>query len=228
MSHETALYNSGDTVTLNAFELKKTPVTVAEFEKCVLAKKCTSEHYLPYSGEEFEEQHNWRCNYSRGDDWLNHPMNCVDWDGAREYCAWIGGRLPTEEEWEYAATHNGSEHLNTSYPWGNSEPVHCQTANYSSLQSPMFCDGKTENSWRVGTSAVGTYSPAGDSPLGLVDMAGNVEEWTASLYSSESKYYTLKGGSWDNNGCYHCLVSQRTWTSSSGREDSDLGFRCAK
>ena len=207
LSHDTGSYSLGDTVTLAAFKLGKIPVTVAEFKKCVEAGKCTSEHYYTVSN-------NLSCNYNNyihGAGWLNHPMNCVDWYGAKEYCEAIGGRLPTEEEWEYASTHNGTEHLNTEYPWGNDSPT-SSTANYNG---------------NVGsTTEVGRYSPAGDSPLGLVDMAGNVWEWTSSSYSAESSYMVLKGGSWDFNEV-SLRVTLRSGSGPSSRGYDD-GFRCAE
>ena len=219
LTHDTGSYSSGDTVTLAAFKLGKTPVTVAEFKKCVEAGNCTSEHYNTVSD-------NALCNYNRGDGWRNHPMNCVDWYGAKEYCEAIGGRLPTEEEWEYAATHNGTEHLNTTYSWGNDAPQHCVTANYYGSASPYFCNGRVETSSMVGTSEVGTYSPAGDSPLGLVDMSGNVWEWTESLYSFEGSNRVLKGGSWvglESNlrVTIRSLNFPTNWL-------NNYGFRCAE
>ena len=180
---------------------------MGEFEKCVEAGKCTSDHYNTFS-------HSRRaCNYGNENRKI-HPMNCVDWDGAGEYCKWAGGRLPTEEEWEYAATHNGTEHLNTSYPWGDDASVSCEKANYNE------CYG--------GTSPVGVYSPAGDSPLGLIDMMGNVWEWTDTLYPSDSsiKPYVIKGGSWGNSASkINVTFSDRHYPSN---WDSNLGFRCAK
>jgi len=86
----------------------------------------------------------------------------VDWSQARTYAAWVGGRLPTEAEWEKAAC--GTDER--VYPWGNAEP-NDQRLNYNN---------------KVGhTSAVGSY-PAGASPYGALDMAGNVWEWTSSQY----------------------------------------------
>ena len=90
LSHETGIYRSGVTISMNAFLLKKTPVTVAEFEKCVAAGACTSEHYRTAADVDAAY-----CNYNRGNAWKNHPMNCINMSGAREYCEWIGGRLPT-------------------------------------------------------------------------------------------------------------------------------------
>ncbi len=218
LSHDTALYKEGDTVKLRAFALKKTPVTVAEFEKCIAAGACTSGNYR--SGPD-------DCNYKRGENWKNHPMNCINFDGAKEYCEWLGGRLPTEEEWEYAATHNGKKHLDTTYPWGNDEPVHCVTAQY--LDS-TYCQGNAaapaSDEDLTGTSDVSLHSSAGDSPLGLVDMSGNVWEWTSSLYMSGSPFYAIKGGSWLYSGINLPITdrinSLASFTNNYG------GVRCAK
>ena len=219
LSHGTALYNEGDTVTLSAFALKKTPVTVAEFEKCVAAGKCSSKNYKTVSDLNY-------CNYNRGADWKKHPMNCIDLDGAKEYCEWIGGRVPTEEEWEYAATHNGTKHLDTTYPWGNDAPTHCATAQY---YDSSYCQGNAaatlSNNTYKGTSDVSLHSPAGDSPLGLVDMSGNVWEWTTSLYIDGGLPYALKGGSWttDLGLAIAGRISILSWN-----QYNDNGVRCAK
>ena len=223
LGHATGSHSSGDTVTLSAFALKKTPVTVAEFEKCVAAGECTSSHYKTVSFSSY-------CNYNRGNSWKNHPMNCIDWDGAKEYCEWIGGRLPTEEEWEYAATHNGTAHLDTTYPWGNTSPTHCVTAQY--YEGSKYCQGNAaapmSNTSYEGTSDVSLHSTAGDSPLGLVDMAGNVWEWTSSLFSSNGSAHLLKGGSW-SYGKHGLPVSYRPDDDiTTYRAITEFGFRCAK
>ena len=227
LSHATGSHSSGDTVTLNAFLLKKTPVTVAEFEKCVAAGACTSEHYRTAADVDAAY-----CNYNRGNAWKNHPMNCIDMYGAKEYCEWIGGlgRLPTEEEWEYAATHNGTKHLNTAYPWGNNAPQHCVTAQYYDFSTSTHCQGNSAapmtNDGYEGTSDVSLHSPAGDSPLGLVDMSGNVSEWTASLYTNGSSDYILKGASW-NGEVGELGVTWRYYTNPTYWTNS-VGFRCAE
>ena len=157
-------------------------------------------------------------------------MNCIDWYGAKEYCEWIGWRLPTEEEWEYASTHNGTEHLDTTYPWGNDAPTHCVTAQYYDSSTSKHCQGNAAapmtNGGYEGTSDVSLHSPAGESPLHLVDLSGNVWEWTTSLYSSDSSAYTVKGGSWDFNlnnlGVTWRLSNYPTYGDGMG------GFRCAK
>ena len=98
-----------------------------------------------------------------------HPMRLVAWHDARAYCGWLSERtgwsvmLPSEAEWEKAA--RGSD--GRLYPWGNAPP------------NAALCNAG--NRWG-GTTPVGAYSPQGDSPYGCADMAGNVWEWTRSLY----------------------------------------------
>jgi formylglycine-generating enzyme required for sulfatase activity len=104
----------------------------------------------------------------------DHPINRVTWFQAEAYCAWAGKRLPTEAEWEKAA--RGTD--GRKYPWGNATAT-CDLAVMSA------CPGDTQ--------PVCSVSPAGDSPYGLCDMAGNVWEWVADWYSSS--YYSSSPGS---------------------------------
>jgi formylglycine-generating enzyme required for sulfatase activity len=98
----------------------------------------------------------------------DHPVACVDWHQAEAYCRWDHQRLPTEAEWERAARGRADERV---FPWGDEEPT-CARANF------LDCGGKT---WAVGSA------PAGASPAGVLDMAGNVSEWTADWMDGE--YY---------------------------------------
>ena len=88
------------------------------------------------------------------------PMTCVSWPQAVAYCAWQGRRLPTEAEWQYAATGDGEGYTKFPYSYGSSEPT-CDTAIYDECNFPV---------------AVGTASD-GASVDGVEDMTGSVFEW---------------------------------------------------
>jgi formylglycine-generating enzyme required for sulfatase activity len=99
-----------------------------------------------------------------------HPVNCVAWEQARAYCRWRGGDLPTEAQWEFAARGGDAR----TYPWGEALP-----------DAQLSWSGGSARP--TGTSPVGSFRD-GDTPNGLVDMAGNVWEWVLdwnSIYSGD-------------------------------------------
>ena len=196
-------------VYLDAYQIGKYEVMNEQYRQCVLAGICGQPGNQTYNAEEFSL----------------HPITDVSWYDARTFCKWSGGRLPTEAEWEKAARGTDSR----TYPWG--EGISCALANY---------DGKDGvNDYCVGdTIEVGSY-PDGASPDGALDMAGNVWEWTSSLYQGypydandgrEDPDDTgirrgLRGGSWNYYDRY--ARSANRYSVSPGYRDSSIGFRCA-
>ena len=219
LSHDTGTYLSNAEVSLDAFLLGKTPVTVEEFNKCVAAGRCNPKNYKTFDAENDDEEF---CNYGREDTFKdNHPMNCVALEGAKEFCKWVGGRLPNEEEWEYAATHDGKAHLDTPYAFGNTLD-HCVNAQYYDTKNG-YCMGNERDNIEAaqGTSSVYLHSPAGDNPLGLLDMTGNVNEWCV-----RSGRFARKGGAWSTEA--DKLSVTHRFGGSGDLKANHTGFRCAK
>jgi formylglycine-generating enzyme required for sulfatase activity len=159
------------------------------------------------------------------------PIAGLSWSEAEQFCEWLGGRLPTEAEWEYSAKGGDDARI---FPWGSAEPV-CRAGagNGARFRGDRCARDVPENSSPV---AVGSY---GRSPFGLYDLAGNVAEWVSDWYRSSYESGTItdptgpstgtvrsaRGGSWASarDGL---RVSYRDRRRPDDR-DSRVGFRCA-
>jgi formylglycine-generating enzyme required for sulfatase activity len=189
-------------VQVDPFCMDVTEVTVDAYTQCVAGGQCS----VPGRDE--------HCNYGKADKG-RHPINCVTWREASDYCTWQNKRLPTEEQWEYAARGGPEGRL---YPWGSAAP------------------GATELCWSgferlEGTCEVGSLSAG---PFGLRDMAGNVWEWTDTSYCdsyAESRKCiearVVRGGCWSNDNAALVRASIRYWKAPSSWYDI-LGFRCVE
>jgi formylglycine-generating enzyme required for sulfatase activity len=220
-------------VTLSGFRIDRTEVTVKAYRACVVAGKCIApEGYV-------QEKGNYRvfCNWDNPDNRDNHPINCVDFGQALAFCTWTGKRLPTEEEWEFAARGGGEE--DRVYPWGSQSPTEnllnaCGAECPAHLIASRFPGGRalypSSDGWPE-TSPVGSF-PAGASKHGILDMAGNVWEWTSSVYATYDGAHTeskrvLRGGSWGGFEARTERTTNRFRLDESSRAQF-LGFRCAR
>jgi len=147
-------------VTLDAYWMDQLEVTNAMYQLCVAAVTCT----LP---QNFGTAR--KADYYKNPDYKDYPVVYVTWGQAKTYCEWAGRRLPTEAEWERAARGDDMR----TFPWGEDKADY-RFANFNMLVTD--------------TSRVGSY-PLGASPFGVLDMAGNVAEWTNDIY--RANYYSV-------------------------------------
>ena len=193
---EGGTYTMGESrrqVTVASFLVDETEVTVGQYAVCVKGGGCRPPQQAGTN--------------------MDHPVTEVSWDEAVAYCEWAKARLPTEEEWEWAARGGPA---GTTYPWGEEMPGRqlCWDGEGSDL-------GKGR---RKGTCPVGSY-PSGNSPQGAKDLAGNVWEWTSTANDAASRVF--RGGSWINDSPSLLSAARRQWYPPADR-GSVLGFRCAR
>jgi formylglycine-generating enzyme required for sulfatase activity len=198
-------------------------VSVRDYTKCVEAGACKP----PWTGDPWS-------NYPKN---AEHPVNLVSWTKARAYCAWRGERLPTEAEWEWAAT--GPEQH--KYPWGDAPEPSCEQVDFTKFGAPKFNPGGDVGCHGGGTSPVGAH-PKGDRvwPGGAIhDLAGNVWEWVEDSYgpygaapatdpvvTSNAAVHVIRGGGW--NRSYAAMEVTYRAAATSDYQVPALGFRCVR
>jgi formylglycine-generating enzyme required for sulfatase activity len=196
-------------MTLQPFYIDKTPVTCAQFKRFIDAT-----HYRP------KDDHNFLRNWVNGrfpESWANKPVTWVSIEDARAYAKWAGKRLPHEWEWQYAA--QGTD--GRLYPWGNEK---------DDSRVPPLERGRVE-----GAPADVEAYPQGASPFGVLDLVGNVWQWTDEFRDEHTRAAILKGGS-------HYRPSRSMWYLPQARQldqhgkyllmapsldrSATIGFRC--
>ena len=188
------------------FELDEIEVTVAAYQLCVGADKCTA------PGTSIH------CNWGHPDR-RNHPVNCIDWNQAQAFCSWAAKRLPTESEWEFASRGPRSGR----FPWGDHPP------------SADLCwqRGVAEAETAQGTCPANTGLTDGQSPFGVRGLADNVREWTATALCAytrpdcTSTTMVIRGGAWTDTDPLGMRAALRNAKPPAYRSPS-LGLRCAR
>ena len=208
---------SAHPVQVAPFLIDKTEVTAAAYADCVRAGTCAKPAFPSgtcHSNKSADCAQD--CNINLGPAFARHPMNCVTFTDAAAYCRWAGKRLPSEVEWERAARGGDGRR----YPWGKAPPGKQLCWNHGKVSVEKTCP-------------VGAF-PAGASPYGVLDMAGNVDEWTSTSYDGGG-HYVAKGGGFFVNGedgdddppdwLFRADAPRTRWP---GEVNFDLGFRCAR
>jgi formylglycine-generating enzyme required for sulfatase activity len=185
-------------VQLKSFQMARGPVTFKQYRACVAAGACIAPHVsdgtcLVYDGAA------WKPGILpasfQGDD---QPVVCVDWEQARAFSQWVGGRLPSEAETEYAARSAGKDYR---YPWGN-EPATCARA--------VMDDGGGKGCGRNRTWPV-CSKPKGNTEQGLCDMAGNVWEWMAGWFHDNYVGAPEDGRAWESPASAERVARGGSW-----------------
>ena len=196
---------------LDAFYLDKLEITTGRYAKFLTA---TGNAHPPEG---------WEVLNLDGDHEL--PVVGVDWNDATAYCQWTGRRLPTEAEWEKAARGTDARR----YPWGDNSPT-LKLANFENA-SPEAYGG--------GLEKVGTH-PAGRSPFGVHDLAGNANEWVNDWYAESFPRSDIRnphgpatgearvirgGGRYDSS---ERILATKRYHGNQDLRGADIGFRCAR
>jgi gamma-glutamyl hercynylcysteine S-oxide synthase len=197
------------TLSMNTFYIDRSPVTCAEFKRFLDAS-----HYRPKDAHNF--LHGWKGGlFPPG--WDRKPVTWVSLEDARAYATWAGKRLPHEWEWQYAAQGDDGR----LYPWGKDN---------DDSRVPPFEKGREQ---RPPTDV--EAFPQGASPLGVLDLVGNVWQWTDEFRDEHTRAAILKGGSYYRPDQSHWYFPQARQLNQHGKylllapsidRSATIGFRC--
>ena len=236
-------------VTLSAYCMDTTEVTVAQYKACSdrgECKRAPKENEWEGIDKAAHALYDPLCNIREPEEKASHPINCIDWELANAFCKAVGKRLPTEAEWEFAT--RGSD--GRKYPWGDDPPNNGGFLNacgkecvawgkkHPDPDNPLSAMYAVDDGFAT-TAPAGSF-PKGASPWGLQDVVGNVWEWVGDWYApytadavtdpkgpDTGTERVLRGGAW--NG------SDPAWVRPTYRFKSDpklrshgIGVRCAK
>lgn len=213
---------------LLGYQVMRSEATVGQYRSCLKAGKCTE----PGTGQ--------NCNWGV-DGREKHPINCVNWYQSKEFCSWIGGRLPSEAEWEYIARDGKTRWL---YPWGNQRQT-CSNTVFNDRTTGRFDRNSTPQRWVYDGCAKGSTwevctNPKGNNSASVCNLVGNVKEWVEDCWHGtyagrptdnrswvldcHEKSRVVRGDSWQGHG---------VWAGSRWRWPADtklpsIGFRCVR
>ncbi|MCY7385515.1 MAG: ergothioneine biosynthesis protein EgtB [Microcoleus sp. CAN_BIN18] len=213
---------------LEAYSIDRYPVTCSQYQTFMTSGGYQNPHWWSAEGWEWQKVHlvDRPLYWSENPAFNNHPVCGVSWYEAEAYCNFIGKRLPSEAEWEKAASWDAKNQTYRIYPWGDSQP------------NASLCNHSNNI---TNTSPVDSF-PKGASAIGCCDMLGNVWEWTASTFDAypgfesypyrgysevyfDGEHRVLKGGSWATFP-QALRSSFRNWYYPGVRQII-AGFRCA-
>jgi formylglycine-generating enzyme required for sulfatase activity len=188
-------------VTLAGFEMLATEVTAAQYRSCIAAGACPSP-----ANQNCEER--WHADL---------PVGCVDGIEADAFCRWIGGRLPSGAEWEYALRNAGQD---LEFPWGNAAPQCDRAILWDRAVSPEPGCGRYEP-WP------GCSRSADISEQGICDLVGNVTEWIVAGSGAVASRLPTRGASYLSS-YLHFTLRQPGPPASPDESGISIGFRCVR
>ncbi len=235
-------------VSLPAFCMDRTEVTVAAYTACSASGECKragQDNDFPGITKHQHEVYDPLCNARDPEGRAQHPINCVSFQLAQDYCAAVGKRLPTEAEWEYAT--RGSD--GRRYTWGDADPKSGEHLNACGTECAAWGKEHSEPLEKMydaddgfpTTAPVGSF-PKGASPFGIQDVMGNVGEWVADWYGdypkstklvtsptgpTKGKKRVVRGGAWNGAEASWVRPSFR-FSAPPAMRSHGIGFRCVK